>query len=303
MLVCMGRPVRIFVTGATGFVGRFVLRALVAEGRLVRCLVRRGSEREWRGLEALERVEGDVRSPRSLEDALSGCDAVIHLVGIIREFPNLGITFERLHHIATENVLSATAAAGVSRFIHMSALGARPGAPARYHRTKWAAEEAVRGSGMAWTIFRPSVIYGRGDGFITKLADVVRRMPLVPVLGSGEHRLQPVPVEQVATAFARAVNRPATEKHTYEVGGPDAVSMVELVDLIGRAVARARVRKIHVPVGAIAPLARILPRFPVTPDQLLMLEQDNTCDPTSFFRAFDLQPQPLAAGIAQMLAA
>jgi uncharacterized protein YbjT (DUF2867 family) len=303
MLVSMGRPVRIFVTGATGFVGRFVLRALVAEGRLVRCLVRRGSERDLRGLEALERVEGDVRSPRGLGDAISGCDAVIHLVGIIREFPNLGITFERLHHIATENVLSATAAAGVSRFIHMSALGARPGAPARYHQTKWAAEEAVRGSGMAWTIFRPSVIYGRGDGFITMLADVVRRMPLVPVLGSGEHQLQPVPVEQVATAFARAVNRPATEKHTYEVGGPDAVSMVELLDLIGRAVARARVRKIHVPVGVIAPLARILPRFPVTPDQLLMLEQDNTCDPTAFFRAFDLQPQPLAAGIAQMLAA
>ncbi|MBI1846273.1 MAG: complex I NDUFA9 subunit family protein [Candidatus Rokubacteria bacterium] len=297
---------RILVTGATGFVGRSVVHALCAEGRLVRCLVRRGSERDLRGFEALERVEGDVRSPRSLEDAVAGCDAVIHLVGIIREFPDRGITFERLHHLATENVLAAAAAAGVGRFLHMSALGTRPGARSRYHQTKWAGEEAVRGSGLAWTIFRPSIIYGRGDGFVSMLADMIRRAPVVPVLGSGQHRLQPVPVEQIATAFARAIDRPATEKHVYEAGGPEAVSMVRLLDLIGEALGRPRVRKIHVPLGLITPLARALhrlPGFPVTPDQLLMLEADSTCDPGPFFRAFDLEPEPLAAGLARMLGA
>lgn len=295
---------RVFVTGATGFVGRAVVHALRADGYIVRCLVRRGSERDLRGLGAIERVEGDILVRRGLEEHMGGCQAVIHLVGIIREHLAAGTTFERVHTEGTMNVVEAAAGAGVRRFLHMSALGTRPDARARYHRTKWAAEEAVRASGLGWTIFRPSIIYGRGDQFVTMLAHMVARYRVVPVIGSGRQRLQPVPVEHVAEGFARALALPATEKHVYEVAGPDAVTMLELLDLIGAALGRRRVRKLHIPLGFMRPAAvllRPLPGFPVTPDQLRMLEEDNTGNPASFYSTFGITPQGLAAGIRRML--
>jgi uncharacterized protein YbjT (DUF2867 family) len=295
---------RIFITGATGFVGRAVVPALRAHGYAVRCLVRRGSEPDLRGLEAIERVEGDVLSPEALERDMAGCDTVVHLVGIIRETPATASTFERIHTQGTINVLEAAAATGVRRYLHMSALGARAGARSRYHRTKWAAEEAVRASPIPWTIFRPSIVYGAADQFVNMLAAMVRRYPLVPVIGTGQQRLQPVPVEQVAEAFARAVALEATVKHVYEVCGPDAVTMLQLLDLIGAAFGRARVRKVHVPIGLVRPLTRLLhrlPGFPLTPDQLLMLEEDNVCDPQPFFSTFGLSPVKLATGLRAML--
>jgi uncharacterized protein YbjT (DUF2867 family) len=295
---------RVFVTGGTGFVGRAVIQALRAEGYAVRCLVRRGSERDLHGFGAIERVEGDVMARQTLDEGMSGCDAVVHLVGIIRERRAIGSTFERVHVQGTQNVLDAAAAGGVRRYVHMSALGARPGARSRYHQTKWAAEEAVRSSPLPWTIFRPSIIYGRGDEFVTMLRGMMERLPMVPVLGSGRQRLQPIPVQQVAQGFARALAREATVKHGYDVGGPDAVSMVELLDTIAKAMGRRRPLKLHIPIGAVRPatlLLHRLPGFPLTPDQLLMLEEDNTCDPSAFFSTFSLTPLPLATGLGTML--
>ena len=296
---------QVFVTGATGFVGHAVLQHLCAEGHRVRCLVRRGSEAALRGLGAITRIEGDILTRRGLEEGMTGCDAVIHLVGIIREHRATNVTFERVHTEGTRNVLEAAKAAGLRRYVHMSALGTRRGAASRYHRTKWAAEEAVRASGLDWTIFRPSIIYGLGDGFVSMLASMVRRMPAVPVIGSGRQRVQPVPVEHVAAGFAGALELPATIKRTYEVGGPQAVTMEELLDLIGRALGRRRVLKAHVPLGVMTPLARWLhplPGFPVTPDQLLMLGEDSVCDPRPFYETFSLEPVPLALGLERMLA-
>jgi uncharacterized protein YbjT (DUF2867 family) len=187
----------------------------------------------------------------------------------------------------------------------MSALGTRPDARSRYHRSKWAAEELVRGSALPWTIFRPSVIYGRGDGFVSLLARMVRRLPVVPVIGDGQQRVQPVPVEQVAEAFATSLALPATVKQTFEVAGPEAVTMVELLELVGRALGKRRVLRAHVPIGLVRGAARLLhrlPSFPLTPDQLAMLAEDNTCDPTGFFTTFGISPVPLEAGVARMLA-
>jgi uncharacterized protein YbjT (DUF2867 family) len=300
----MGATRRIFVTGATGFVGRAVIPALRAHGYAVRCLVRRGSELDLRGMEAIERVEGDVLSPDTLERDMAGCDTVVHLVGIIREDHATLSSFERIHTQGTINVLEAATATGVRRYLHMSGLGSRPGARSRYHRSKWAAEEAVRASALPWTILRPSIIYGRGDQFINLLAGLVRRYPVVPVIGSGQQRLQPVPVEHVAEGFARAVELGATVKQAYDVGGPDAVSMVRLLDLIGAAVGHPRVRKAHVPIGLVRSVTRLLhrlPAFPLTPDQLLMLEEDNVCDPQPFYSTFSLPPVPLAIGLRAML--
>ncbi len=297
------RPLhRVFVTGATGFVGRTVIQALRAEGYVVRCLVRRGSEPDLRGVEAIERVEGDVLSRQTLEEGMAGCDAVVHLVGIIREHVPTNTTFYRVHVQGTGNVVAAAASVGVRRYIHMSALGAREGARSRYHQTKWAAEEAVHACSLPWTIVRPSVIYGRGDGFVSLLVWVVRRLPVVPLIVGG--RLQPVPVEQVAQGVARALARPSAVKQTYEVGGPDRVTLGELVDLIGKVLGRRRILKFNVPRGVVWAATRVLhrlPYFPLTPDQLLMLEEDNVCDPAPFFSTFGLAPLPLATGLRQLL--
>ena len=296
---------RVFVTGGTGFVGRAVIHALRAEGCAVRCLVRRGSERDLRGLGAIERLEGDVMSRQSLDHAMDGCDAVIHLVGIIREHPAIGVTFERVHTQGTINVLEAAAAVGARRYVHMSALGTRSGARSRYHQTKWAAEEAVRASPVPWTIFRPSIIYGRGDGFVSVLARVLQRLPVVPIIGAGRQRLQPVPVAHVAQGFVRALSIDASVKHTYDVGGPEPVTMVDLIDRVAAAMGRRRPIKAHVPLGLVRTVTRALYRFsdyPLTPDQLLMLEEENTCEPGPFYETFGLAPVPLDTGLAAMLA-
>jgi NADH dehydrogenase len=297
---------RVFVTGSTGFVGKRVVRALLAQGFLVRCLVRPGSEQDLKGFESIDRVPGDVQQPEGLVPSVEGCGALVHLVGIIREQPSRGVTFDRLHTQATRNMLALARAAGVKRFIQMSALGTRPDAHARYHRTKWEAEEAVRASDLEWTIFRPSIIFGRGDEFVSVLARMVKRLPVVPVLGSGRYRLQPIPVEQVAEGFVRSLRTPASVRQTYEVAGPTPYSFVDLLDEIGRALGRPRVRKIHVPLAPVRVMTRALdwlPFYPVSSDQLTMLEEESVADASRFFADFAIKPEPLAAGLQRMLGA
>lgn len=296
---------RVFLTGGTGFVGRAVIRALRSHGFGVRCLVRPGSEGALRGLEGIERVPGDALRPEGLAASVEGCRALIHLVGIIRERRRRGVTFERLHAEATANMLRVAEAAGTSRFVHMSALGTRAGARSRYHRSKWEAEEAVRRSPTEWTIFRPSVIYGPGDGFVSMLARLIRWLPVVPVIGDGRYRLQPVAVEQVAEGFACALLRPESVGRVFEAGGPRPYAFTEILDLIGAALGKTKVRKLHLPVELLRPLVRLLeplPFFPLTSDQLLMLQEDNVCDPAPFSQAFGLTPVEFPAGLRRMLA-
>lgn len=297
---------RVFVTGGTGFVGKAVIRALLAQGFLVRCLVRPGSEHDLKGFESIDRVPGDVLQPDGLAASVEGCSALVHLVGIIREQRGRGVTFDRLHTQATRNMLALARAAGIKRFAQMSALGARPGARARYHQTKWEAEEAVRASDLEWTIFRPSIIFGRGDAFMSVLGRAVKRLPVMPVLGDGRYRLQPIPVEQVAQGFGRALRTPESVRQTYEVAGPTPYTFVDLLDEIGRALARPRVRKLHVPLAPVRALTRALdwlPFYPLSTDQINMLEEESVTDPSRFFAELGLQPEPLAAGLKRMFAA
>ncbi len=297
---------RVFVTGGTGFVGKAVIRALLAQGFLVRCLVRPGSEHDLKGFESIDRVPGDVLQSDGLTASVEGCTAFVHLVGIIREQRGRGVTFDRLHTQATRNMLALSRAAGIKRFAQMSALGARPGARARYHQTKWAAEEAVRASDLEWTIFRPSIIFGRGDAFMSVLGRTVSQLPVMPVLGDGRYRLQPIPVEQVAEGFARALRTSESVRQTYEVAGPTPYAFVDLLDEIGRALGRARVRKLRVPLAPVRALTRALdwlPFYPLSTDQLIMLEEESVTDPSRFFAELGVRPEPLATGLARMFAA
>lgn len=296
---------RVFVTGGTGFVGQEVLRQLVAEGHRVRALIREGSEHKLAQHEQVETVPGDVNDAASLESGLADCDAVIHLVGIIREFPSRGVTFERLHVEATRYMLAAAQKQQVARFLHMSANGSREAANTTYHRTKWLAEEAVRASGLAWTIFRPSLIFGRHDQFINMLASQIRMLPAVPVIGDGSYRLSPVAVEDVASGFVRALSNKGSEGESYCCGGTEVLSYDQLLDAVARALGHKPPIKLHHPLWLMQPMIRMLEgisAFPITRDQLAMLLEGNVCDPQPWRDALDISLTPLEQGLDRMLA-
>jgi uncharacterized protein YbjT (DUF2867 family) len=290
---------KVFVTGATGFVGGHLLQALTRRGHEITCLVRSTGRLSIPARE----VVGDATRPEGLAEAMAGMEAAIHLVGIIREFPARGITFHRLHVEATRNVVAAARQAGVARYLHMSSNGARPDAPSLYHRSKWEAEELVRASGLPYTIFRPSVIFGPGGGFVNLLADMIRRSPVVPVVGNGRYLLQPVSVATVAEGFALALERPQTAGESFEVCGPDRLTYNRVLDLIGEAVGRGHPAKLHLPVwlmrAAAAGLGRF-PWFPVTPDQLTMLFEGNLCGVQTFYETFGLEPVHLAGALGYL---
>ncbi len=291
---------RVLLTGGTGFVGREVTRQLVAAEHQVRVLVRSGSEQKLVQPQELEIHTGEISDTNSLKDALNECDAVIHLVGIIREFPAKGITFERLHVETTRALIAAAEAAGIKRFVHMSANGVRPNAQAVYHQTKWAAEELLRASTLDWTILRPSIIFGPEGEFVTMLADLIRKMPIIPVIGKGNYRMQPVAISEVAASFVKALSLSATIGHTYQVGGREDYTYEEILDHTGAAIGHSPVRKLHHPVFMMKPVIKLLEgasAFPITSDQLTMMLEGNVCDPSDWATAFDINPTSFAEGI------
>ncbi len=291
---------KIFISGGTGFVGGHVCRALRERGHELRLLVHhRGGGAE----SGIECIEGDVTHPESFAAQINGCDAVINLVGIIREFPSKGITFERLHVQATAAMLDAARKAGISRYLQMSALGVRADAVSAYHQTKWRAEESVRGSGLEWTIFRPSLIFGPRDAFINMLAAQLRLAPVMPVIGSGSYRLQPIHADDVARCFALALEMPGTVGGTYELCGADRLSYEELLDAISAAMGKAPPIKPHAPLGLmklIIPFMEKIPQFPITMDQLQMLLEENICG-GEWRQTFGFEPRGLQDGIAEYL--
>jgi len=295
---------RIFLTGGTGFVGSEVLRQLVKAGHTARCLVRPGSEKKLAVHEGVKIHPGDVTEPDTLEGALEGCDAVIHLVGIIREFPGRGLTFEKLHFEAARNMVAAAEVQRVNRFLHMSANGTRENAVSPYHLTKWRAEESVRKSSLSWTIFRPSLIFGPGDEFVNMLAGMIRKLPIVPVVGDGRYRMSPVAVQDVAASFVGALARPETGGRTFHCCGPVSYSYNEVLDLIGEALGKSRVSKIHQPVALMKPVVSLLQNFsafPLTTSQMTMLLEGNECDPREWAEVFGISSHPFPEGIRKYL--
>lgn len=270
-------PRRVLLTGASGFVGREVMRQLLASGREVVAISRH--PRAEHVPPGVIQVAADITGEGWLRWC-EGCGAAIHLVGIIRELRRAGVTFERAHRISTERVIAGCQRLGIRRLLYMSALGTRAEAATPYHRTKWQAEEAVRASGLEWTIFRPSLIFGPGDGFTTTLARSLRRMLVFPVFGDGSYRLQPVAVDEVAHCFVNALELRGTVGQIYELGGPEALSYNEVLRRIARALGLRRAL-MHLPLGLSKIMVAIiqhLPGAPITSDQLTMLLEGATCD-------------------------
>jgi NADH dehydrogenase len=293
---------KVFVTGGSGFVGTEVVRQLLAAGHEVRALVH--SKTSLATAAGLELWPGDATRPETLSGAMADCEAVIHLIGIIREFPNKQATFQRLHIDATRNILAATREQGVKRYLHMSSNGTRKDGVAEYHKSKWAAEELVRAAGLDATIFRPSVIFGPADDFVNMLAGIIRRTPIMPVIGDGEYQLAPVAVANVATGFVRALTQPESIGELYHCCGPQAFTYNQLLDEIARALGRSGIARIHQPILMMRSLSALLEGmkfFPITSGQLTMLLEGNVCDPQPWAQTFAIELTPFGEGIRQYL--
>ncbi|HPF41100.1 MAG TPA: NAD(P)H-binding protein [Phycisphaerae bacterium] len=296
-------PSRVFVSGATGFVGRHIVRELVSRGFRPVCLVRDKSKFEsvFRDLlpGSYDVVIGDVFNDAALADAVRDCEAAIHLIGIITETPMQGQTFQRVHTEATQRVVDACRLAGVARYVHMSALGTRHDAVSAYHRTKWAAECCVRDSGLAWTIFRPSLIHGPDGEFMRMMrvfvCDAVvpafgvfpSPFPVIPYFGSGEAKIQPVDVRDVANCFVSALSKPETIGQTYDLGGACAMSWKDMYRACKRLIPGALQWKplVWMPVFKAKLLARTVMKLPILPKmlrfdvgQVQMSQEDSSCD-------------------------
>jgi NADH dehydrogenase len=302
--------VKVFVTGASGFVGREILRHLYAAEHSVRILARDRRSLRVHKAEAEHRVEihpGNVLHAPSLVGALTDCDAVIHLVGIISEGGES--TFENIHIRGTQNIVSATQQAKVKRFIQMSALGTRANAVSRYHQSKWAAEEIVRRSGLDFTIFRPSIIYGPDDQFVNLFARMSRFSPVLPVMGGEQSRFQPISVGDVATCFLRALTEPKSIGQTFDLCGGEVLTLEVILDQILSVMGQRRF-KLHVPLGVARyqaallefVFARLLGKSPpLNRDQLVMLQEGNVGNPQPANDLFESKPIPFREGITRYL--
>jgi uncharacterized protein YbjT (DUF2867 family) len=289
---------RIAITGGTGFVGIHTSRALAAAGHDLRLLAR-GTRRGPRPAGA-EWVRADVVGGDGLVEALRGCDAVVHLVAIIREKGRQ--TFTQVNAEGTANVVRAATEAGVGHIVHISAIGVDPDPRYAYLASKWEGEQAVRGGAVPFTVLRPSLVFGPGDGFFTVLAKLIRLNPVVPVVGDGRALFQPIAVSDLARIIALSIERgPSGAVH--EVGGPDHLTYEQIIDIIKAETGRRR-RNVHVPVGAMRPLAavfeRLLPNPPVTPGQLRLLEKENVTRVDAVATQFGFDPLPFEGNAAYL---
>lgn len=285
---------KVFLTGGSGFVGGAVARALRRRGHAIRALVRDPAGAGDLAGHGAELVRGDIIDAASLRGAPAGCDAAIHLVGIIRE--KGPYTFEAVHERGTANVLAAAREAGLRRFVHMSALGARPEGTA-YHRTKHQGEDHVRRAGVPFVILRPSLVFGHGSPVVRMWIRMVRASPIVPVLGDGRYRLQPVFVGDVAAAFVRAAERADLGDGVYEVAGPEVLTYDEVLDAVAQAMGK-RIRKLHIPLALVWPPVRVAAALrlpaPIAPHELQMLLEENVAaEARNVLRdVFGIEPRP-----------
>ena len=281
--------------GGGGFVGRYVAQALFKTGVRVRIAQRDPRDafflKPLGALGQTQIVAADVTRADSIARAVAGADVVINLVGV------LAGDFHRYHVDGARTVAEAAATAGATTLVHVSAIGADPASPSAYGRSKGEGEAAVRAAFPAATIVRPSIVFGREDAFINRFAGMIAKAPIVPVLRAGT-RFQPVFAADVAEAIAAIVARPAaTAGRTYELGGPDVLTMGGIIRWIAATIGRTpTIVELPDTAGALIARAGFLPGAPITRDQWLMLQRDNVvADEAEGLAALRVVPTPLAA--------
>ncbi|GBE02428.1 3 beta-hydroxysteroid dehydrogenase/Delta 5--_4-isomerase [bacterium BMS3Bbin06] len=296
----------IFIAGATGFVGRHLMKALKEEGMDVRCLLRSESNAgQCRSL-GFETVYGDITDRESLRGALKGVKKVVHLAGIIQERD--GLTFEKIHVEGTGNLVDEALSEEIELFFYQSALGASPSSSFKYSRTKAEAEEIVRESGLHYIVFRPSLILGPGDGFTEKLMELLRMGPVIPVPGDGKTRFQPVFIEDWVRCFIKAIGDSDMKNRIYEFGGPEHITYNDLLKKYMEAMGLDK-PLVHIPPALVKTgiaLSRIGRSFGVklpeaSMEQIDMLQVDNITSTDSVEQQFGFSPRRMDEFIKKVI--
>ncbi len=300
----------ILVTGASGFVGSHLVPALVSAGHRVVALARTPASGEQvvgrlpvAQRDAVDVRIGDVTRPESLGSALAGVDAVVHLVAIPRDYSG-GAAMRLVNTEGTRAVVVAMQAAGVRRLVHLGAMGVEDVPDLHYASSKAKAEALVRASGLDWTILKPSLQFGEGDGFFNIVAGLVRISPgIVPVPGNGRSRFQPIHSGDVATVAVRALADPATIGHAFDLGGPRYWTYTEITREVLTALGK---RRLVVPMPLV--LIRLVAGtselvhipFPVATDQLRQLRLDNIGPLDLIPTRFGFEPRPMEGALGYL---
>jgi uncharacterized protein YbjT (DUF2867 family) len=269
--------VKVLVTGATGFVGPKVANAIVDAGHDVRVLERKPGSWSEAGIRCQEAVQGDMVDPESLRQAVAGREVVVHLVAIRQARPQ---RFEQIMIEGTRSLIAAAKGAKVKRFVLMSALGTTEETKdlVPYYNAKWHEEKDLEASGLEHVIFRPSFVFGRDGGILPTFRKLARLTPVTPITGSGEQRIQPIWIDDVAAYFAAAVDKPEAANRLFELGGPDVVSWNEFWERLKKTLGVRR-PSVHVPMAFMRLNALVTERLPgnipLTRDLLKMLEAGN----------------------------
>ena len=296
---------RVALFGGTGFVGSYIIDQLVESGHLPRILVRSNSHNKIISPDRCEIVEGNIANTDDIMNALEKADAVIYTIGIIREFPRQGITYEKLHFEGAVKCMDAAAEKGIKRFILMSANGVCPDGTG-YQKTKWMSEQYLKNTSLNWTIFRPSLIFGDPRGhdrpeFCTQLKKDLINLPIPAPLfheglipfNAGSFSMSPIHIKDVANIFVSSIEQENHYGKTIELGGAKEIIWKDIIQIISNAYGKKK-WAVPAPLIAVKTVAAMLDRFswfPVTRDQLTMLVEGNACNSTKFFSENDIKPR------------
>lgn len=288
----------ILITGGSGFVGSHLIPRLVKQGFKVKCLVL--DEKEAQKAKALgaETAMGNIADAKSVTEAAKGADAIIHMVAILREHGTA--TFEAVNVGGTKNALAAAKEAGVKRFVHMGILGASSNPKYKYLHSKWKAILEVEKSGLDYTIFKPSVMFGEGAGFISALLRSIKMFPLIaPVAGSGKTMLQPIWVEDIVSCIIEALQGKCV-RGACEIGGPEHLKYEDVMQAVMDA-ASIRKPKVHIPIALMRPAVILMEKLssnpPITKDELDALELDNITEIDALQKHFGFMPLGIKEGL------
>jgi NADH dehydrogenase len=274
---------RVTVFGGSGFVGRYVVKRLAAQGTVVRVAVRdvEGAKflKPYGPVGQIVPVACNVRNDPSVAAAVHGAEAVINLVGLLQ--PSGANSFRAVQAEGAGRIATAAAAASAERLIQVSAIGADPESPAEYARSKAAGEMAAKAAFPGVSIVRPSLVIGPEDDFFNRFAQMARMAPALPLIGGGKTRFQPIYVGDLADAIMAVLERPETAGRTYEIGGPQVMTFRELLELMFRITGRPKpLLPIPFPVAELmGTVLGVLPFAPLTHDQVILLKRDNVVSP------------------------
>ena len=293
---------KVALFGGTGFVGTYITDELLNNGHNPLLLVRPGSENKVSRANDCTLNIGDISDKEIIENTIKESDAIIYNIGLIRQYPKKGITFEKTHFEGAKYCIDIAKELGVKRFILMSANGVKYEGT-KYQSTKFLADQYLKNSNLNWTIFRPSLIFGDPKGtieFCTQLRNDMLNLPLpaplffekLNVINAGKFSMSPIHITDVAKCFVKCIEMENTFENIYNLGGPYSYTWIELIDTISKASEKNK-WKIPAPVEPIKMAAMMLewlPIFPITKDQLTMLLEGNTCNSRTAFDEFDIQP-------------